>query len=225
MSKIKTVLLSATRSSWQVSPEHGSEMDKSAKMKEVRDSILSRDAHTCYYCGFKAQKWQEIHHLNDDHSDFSTNNLTTVCALCHQCYHLGLAGSTGGGEVIWLPELTQVQLNHLVRSIFVAMVDESGPLFSSANSFYGSLQSRAIFMEQNFAAGASDPASLGQVLLKMKKDEYEKRSEFLKNIRLLPKEARFGPQIKYWADVVYKDVSPIAWEHLLKKEALESLSE
>lgn len=219
----KVLLLSATRSSWQVSPDHGSEFDKNPKLKDVRGAVFARDDHRCVFCDFKALKWQEVHHLNDDHNDYSMSNLATVCALCHQCFHLGLAGSTSGGEIIWLPELTQVQLNHLVRSIFVAMVDESSPIFSSANSFYGSLQSRAIFMEQNFAAGASDPASLGQVLLKMKKEEYEKRADFLSSIRLLPKESRFSSQIKYWAETVYKDLSPVSWENLLDKNSLEGL--
>lgn len=214
------LLLSATRGSWQIAAHHGGEQDGAKPMKEWRPKILERDKYTCQFCGFKAPKWQEIHHLNDDHNDFSQGNLVTACAFCHQCVHLGVAGSTGGGEVIWLPELTQIELNHLARALFVALRDEKSKVHSAAHGLHGSLKSRGIFMEQHFAAGASDPGSLGQVFLKMKKDEYEGRASFLKNIRLLPQPARFEPQIKYWAESVYRDLSPESWERLVDKTKL-----
>ncbi len=219
------LLLSATRSSWQVPANHGTDSDKNVKMKEVRHAVLERDDYTCQFCGFKAKKWQEIHHLNDNHNDFVQSNLVTACAFCHQCFHLGLAGSTAGGELIWLPEIEQADLNHLVRSIFVARYFEGGKLFNAARSIYDTLSSqRRAFMEQHFSAGSSNPANLGQVLLKMKTEDYEKRATFLKNIKLIPSESRFQVQIKYWAESVYRDLPPDSWENLLKKELLESVA-
>lgn len=210
-----SLILSATRASWQIPAHHGTEQDAAPAMKDVRGKVLSRDNYTCKFCEFKAQKWQEIHHLNDDHTDMTMSNLTTVCPFCHQCFHLGLAGSTAGGMLIWLPEMTQVELNHLCRSLFVAMRDDKSKIYAAASGLYMSLESRGVFMEQHFAAGASDPGILGQAFLKMKGETYEKRAGFLKNIRLLPQRSRFEPQVKYWAEVVFRDLPPESWDKLI----------
>lgn len=217
------LILSATRSSWQVPAHHGTEFDKGS-LKDIRLKVLARDQNVCQCCGFKATKWQEVHHINDDHSDNSLSNLATICALCHQCFHLGLAGSTAGGMLIWLPEMTQIELNHLCRALFVAMRDEKEKISHSASGLFLSLESRGTFMEQHFAAGASDPAVMGQAFLKMKPAEYEARASFLKNIRLLPLKARFEPQIKYWSETVFMDLNPASWERLVDNKLLEAPS-
>ena len=212
------LILSATRASWQIAAHHGTEQD--AAMKTIRPKILSRDKNTCRYCGFVSPKWQEIHHLNDNHQDSSPDNLATVCPFCHQCFHLGLAGSTSGGVLIWLPELTQAELNHLARAAFIAMRDEGCKLFASASALMTALETRAAFLDNHFTPMASDPAFLGQAFLKMSKDDYGKRGETLKNIKLLPNRSRFEPQIKYWSESVYRDLSPETWDRLVKSVEL-----
>ena len=216
---MQSLILSATRASWQIPAHHGTEQDGATAMKEARAKVFSRDGNACRFCGFKAQKWQEVHHLDDDHSNMTLSNLATACAFCHQCFHLGLAGSTAGGTLIWLPEISQVDLNHLARALFVAMRDEKGKIHAAASGLYMSLESRGVFMEQHFSPGASNPGILGQAFLKMKPEVYEGRAEFLKNIRLLPQRSRFEPQIKYWADVVYRDLPPETWERLIEAPA------
>ena len=49
----------------------------------------------------------------------------------------------------------------------------------------------------------------------MKSETYEKRAGFLKNIRLLPQRSRFEPQVKYWAEVVFRDLPPESWDKLI----------
>lgn len=213
---MSNLILSATRASWQIPAHHGTEQDAAESMKDARAKVLARDDYTCKFCSFKAKKWQEVHHINDDHSNMSLSNLATACSFCHQCFHLGLAGSTAGGMLIWLPEMTQIELNHLSRALFVAMRDDKSKVYAAASGLYMSLESRGVFMEQHFAAGASDPGVLGQAFLKMKPDTYKDRGSFLKNIRLLPQRSRFEPQVKYWAEVVFRDLQPESWERLIE---------
>lgn len=210
------LILSATRSSWQTPAHHGTEQDGAPAMKEVRPKVLARDDYICQFCGFRAHQWQEVHHLDDDHNNMTMSNLSTACAFCHQCFHLGLAGSTAGGQLIWLPEISQVELNHLARALFVAMRDDKGKVYAAASGLYMSLESRGVFMEQHFAAGASDPGILGQAFLKMKPDLYAGRADFLRNIRLLPQRSRFEVQVKYWSEKVFHDVPPESWERLIR---------
>jgi hypothetical protein len=44
-----------------------------------------------------------------------------VCPLCHACLHLDIAGRMRAGKIIWLPELTQEELNILCLASFLAM--------------------------------------------------------------------------------------------------------
>ena len=220
--KMKPLLLSSSRGSWQIPAHHGTEQDGSPKMKEVRQKILDRDKNVCQFCGFKSSKWQEIHHINDDHNNYAESNLCCACPFCHQCFHLGIAGTTDGGKLIWLPEISQAELNHLVRGLFIAMRQEKSALEKAANSLYTALDTRRVFMDQHFSPGSDNPLVLGQAFLKMKKEDYEKRSEYAKSIKLLPHRSRFEAQIKYWAENVYRDLSPESWENLVDMAKIES---
>ena len=86
--------LYSSRATWLTPATHGSEMDEDPKMLAVRKTILERDNYKCNYCGFKSDKYQEIHHLNHNHMDFNESNLVTICPLCHQSFHLSTCSQT-----------------------------------------------------------------------------------------------------------------------------------
>lgn len=50
-----------------------------------------------------------------------------ICPICHMCLHLDAAGRQKAGKIIWLPEMSQEQLNILCLAMFVA-VGKSGVL-------------------------------------------------------------------------------------------------
>src|SRR5690554_7898806 len=88
-----------------------------------RPSILERDRYKCRFCGFKAKKWQEVHHVNNDHQDNSDINLVTACPLCHLVHHVGFAGMRQAAQLIYIdPEVkvSQRDLNQLVRALWIA---------------------------------------------------------------------------------------------------------
>lgn len=82
--------------------------------------ILKRDNNTCYFCGFKSQNYQEVHHLNHNHSDFSTSNLVCACSMCHRSFHPNLLQFNNAGKLIYFPGITQQELNHILRAMMVA---------------------------------------------------------------------------------------------------------
>ena len=159
------LLLSSNRKAWKMSSTHGTEYDRDykdsksnpGKHREVWDSVWKRDNFTCYYCNFRSTKYQEIHHLNQDHDDNSDINLVTVCPFCHQSFHLDTAGNTGGSKIIWLPEFSQQELNYLLRGIFIAIhkaeeAENKGlevPGFAKiARMLESSLAERTLILEQ-----------------------------------------------------------------------------
>ncbi len=229
----KNLLLSAHRKSWQVSSLHGTQQDPDKKSAKIFERILDRDKNTCYYCGFQAAKWQEVHHLNDDHEDLSLDNLVTICPLCHQSFHLNLVHTTNGGTIIWLPEFTQQELNYLCRSIFICLdaSDEEleGVKFQKmAMSIYQALDAREQVVSQHFYSGTAtqtnekNVGAFGQMLLNLNEEEYNNRENIISNFKLLPSPNRFPVQIKYWKNTTFHDLPIKSWEKMINEQGDES---
>ncbi len=67
MSKqLKPLFLSVKTLNWRMNDRHSQDADM--EFSRVRKKALERDAYTCRFCGFKNNKWQEVHHVNDDHA-------------------------------------------------------------------------------------------------------------------------------------------------------------
>lgn len=194
----RPLFLSVKAANWRMNDEHSEYAD--AEFKHVRLQALERDDRTCQFCGFRAPKWQEVHHLNDDHSDNRPENLATACSFCHMCQHIGLAGRNEEAILVWLPEIEQYQLNHIVRSMLVvrrwadgvsaerktrpSMRKAVAAQADAVGSLEASLRARAAMAEE--LIGTSRPLELANIMLNMPDSLYEKRTEFLDGIRLLP---------------------------------------
>lgn len=205
---------------------HADEHDK--RYQAVREQVLQRDDYTCVFCLFRSVKYQHIHHLDDDHGNNKLTNLVTACPLCHQCHHLGMAGIRRAGVMIWLPEISQSQLNNLCRAIFVA-VKNAGEHEQTARSLYFSLESRAGILEQELGAGSSNPASFGQAFLHMNEEQYARRAQLMSPIRLLPRMQAFEMEVLFWqgdssafGSMIDADWSKIAPEIDVTQDASES---
>jgi len=57
--------------------------------QEIRRNALERDRYTCQYCGHRAEKYQIVHHLDEDPSNNSLDNLTVICQMCNVVMHAG----------------------------------------------------------------------------------------------------------------------------------------
>lgn len=57
--------------------------------KKLRLKILKRDDYTCRYCGFKAKKWQIVHHIDGNPNNNDEGNLETICPMCNLIHHAG----------------------------------------------------------------------------------------------------------------------------------------
>ena len=197
------LVLSVKAANWRMNDEDSEEAD--AEFRHVRLQALKRDDRACRFCGFEALKYQEVHHLNDDHADNRLQNLVTACGFCHSVQHIGLAGKLRESTLAWIPELSQDRLHHLVRTLLVArrwasgvqtdrrqrneVVRAAADLAQSAEAIYAKLKARSAEAEKRFVT--SDPAELGMILHDIATTEataamYGRRAEFLAGLRLLP---------------------------------------
>lgn len=231
------LVLSVKCENWRMYDKDSGEAD--AEFQRVRKKALERDNHSCRFCGFRHLKWQEVHHLNDDHADNRLENLVTACTFCHMVQHIGLAGRNGEAVLAWIPEIPQDRLHHLVRTALVAqrsadvikgdpranpaMIRVYRESADSAKSALAALRAREVEAERRI--GTSDPLEIGNALLLLPDQAYAKRSEFLAGIRLLPlgkrqqeREDVMQRQIDSWTDAggPYATLKPNSWVGLMR---------
>src|SRR5919108_378094 len=59
------------------------------RWRKIREKVLKRDHYTCCFCGHRATKWMNIHHIHSS-TDNRPYNLKTICVACHAVLHIGL---------------------------------------------------------------------------------------------------------------------------------------
>ncbi len=156
--------------------------------KGLKDKILERDNHTCKGCGFQAKKYQEVLHLNSNTADVSENNLATTCIFCHQCFNLQDVNEMRSGALLWLPEISQADLHHMARAIYVARISQ-GPVAEAARLALDTLMTRREQAKERIST--DDPYILSTVLSDyLGPKHYKARTKKLEGIRLFPLDRR-----------------------------------
>lgn len=218
--------------------DHGA-AEADSEFRNVRRTVLQRDDYKCRFCSFRALKWQEVHHRNNDHADNRPNNLVTACSFCHMVQHIGLAGKNNEAVLIWLPEIPQDRLHHIVRTILVAnrwaevtlssprrrpdIINASKEMSDASRSLFAKLRDREEGAVRHI--GTSNALELANILLSMPDEAYDKRADFLRGVRLLPlgKRQQEGEDIMpkvidSWMDAggPYGNLKPSTWIGLLR---------
>jgi intracellular multiplication protein IcmJ len=174
----------------------------------VADKILKRDNYTCQYCGFQAKEFQEIVNLDGNYTNNKFSNLMTACCFCSQCLFAESVGveEMGGGQLIFLPEMSQADLNSFCHVLFCAMGNGTG-YQDSAQSIYRSFKFRSQPIENKFGPGTSNPATLGQIILEYQLSHPDTKIEFLKDLRMLPAYTKFKVQLDAWAEAALEELA------------------
>lgn len=81
---------------------------------------VAKDEQRPKYCRACGAPGGEHGELLEKHKG-GTKQHVYLCPLCHMCLHLDVAGLRNAGRIIWLPEITQVELNVLCLAGFVVL--------------------------------------------------------------------------------------------------------
>lgn len=175
-----------------------------AKFQQIR----KRDRNTCQFCEFQAKDYQEVICSDGNFSNTQDSNLVCACCFCSQCFFIESIGEHGygGGVVIYLPEMTQNELNSLCHVLFCAIANGTA-YRDSAQTIYRALRMRAQQTDALFGEGMSDPATFGQLLVEYQTDRGEIPSAITQNLRLLPSRTSFKSQIQRWAAAALEEFS------------------
>ncbi|MFA7276857.1 MAG: type IV secretion protein DotN [Pseudobdellovibrionaceae bacterium] len=201
---------------------------------EIKRTVFERDSHTCQCCGFRAEKYQEVHFRDQDRRNLSMDNMVTTCIFCHHCYNLDLATQMRSGVLVWLPEISQIDLHHIMRAVYVARISQ-GPMTEAARTTLDAIMTRREEVRRRIHT--DDPYVLTAVLRDFLTGKYyAERNEKLEGVRLFPLDRRLireadlefnqFPQIlAYWRskDGPFGGRAPTLWTSLFR-ETLKTLS-
>lgn len=197
--------------------------------EEKQDSILKRDDYTCRYCGFRAERFQQVVHTDHDKKNWDDDNLVTACIFCHQCFVLEDVGPMESGFLVWMPELEQYQISHLARSLYIARV-QTGAIKETAEKVYKEILARQEDVKKRLKI--EKPEYLATVLRDyLGPQAYQDRAKKLDGVRLFPRDKRqvedsavrfnqFPSIIAYWRKKTGPyggDKSPQNWLDLHQK--------
>ncbi len=178
------------------------------RFKPFENRVLQRDNYMCRFCGFQANIYQDVVNLDGNYNNNKLDNLVTACCFCSQCFFMESVGvgGYGGGTLIYLPEISQPELNSLCHVLFCAITNDTG-YKNSAQTIYRSFKSRSQVIEDKYGEGTSDPAILGHLLIDSGHISDDYALDVVKDIRLLPSRAKFRKQIESWAASALEDMT------------------
>jgi len=170
------------------SPDAGEAVSSDRPLTKTQmEKTLWRDAFACRCCGFTSKKYQRVIPFGSQAGqEDGADSLITVCTFCEMCFALERAGHTTSGILVWLPELSQAELNHVMRAIYVARASEN-PLKAAASRTLEVLVSRR--GEAKKRLGTDDPLLFATALQEEVDDKtYAERTAKIEGIRLIPAE-------------------------------------
>lgn len=178
------------------------------RFKAFEQKVFQRDRYTCQFCGFQARLYQEVVNLDNNYANNKLSNLVTSCCFCAQCFFVESVGvgGYGGGTLVYIPEMTQTELNSLCHVLFCAITNDTG-YKTSAQNIYRGFKFRSQIIEDKFGEGTSDPAIFGQLMIDAGVNDEERREQLFKNILLLPSRAKFRKQIEKWASSALEEIT------------------
>lgn len=205
MSSLYPLNLSVTPEAWRLFSVRKSD----AVFKEFSKRIFERDQYTCQFCGFQAMQYQEVVNLDHNYRNNKLSNMVTACCFCAQCFFLEAVGKDdyGGGILIYMPEVTQGDLDGFCHVLFCAMSNATNYRVDAQNIYRG-FKLRSQIVEKQLGEGMGDPALLGRMLLDApQKQRVEMMEKVLLPLRLLPSYTKFNKQIEDWAKAALDELS------------------
>jgi hypothetical protein len=208
------LLLGVKRGSWREDEIH-----KDKIYLDARSKAVSRDGSTCQGCGWQADRFQEGHHMDDDHTNNDPSNIVTHCAWCHRVHHIGLAGVHELGFIALSPDKSRPLPSQ-------AFINQATRLFDWVTSHGKSAKQHYRQWAFNFEEylsncvgvaervfGSSELSDAALILSSMTNEEYAKRDEIFRDVRLVhrriqdlnPAKAAEEAELerrKYWISVM-----------------------
>jgi intracellular multiplication protein IcmJ len=168
---------------------------KNKNFLAIKAKFLKRDKNTCRFCGYHGHVLEVINYDNNYRNN-TPSNLMTACVFCARCRLLDSykLDYKGGDRIIYLPELSQTQLNQLCRLLFFESTKEANSEAAyNAKTILAKLMDRAVWLDEKAKAQLSHPGLFLYYL-----HDSNKSVELLNRLRWLPDPVEYQSAIKVW---------------------------
>lgn len=166
---------------------------------DLRDRTLRRDKYRCRFCEFESRN-NGIHNANDNHNDVREDNLWTADQLCHGWNHLGELGADEA-VLAYLPGLSGQDVNHLQRSIMVALETGDDDERADALALLNWAASHRDYAKQVW--GTFSPAVFADALARLNEEQRELREIVFSNLALVFHPVPLASHAAKWAAETY----------------------
>jgi hypothetical protein len=193
--KLLPLILSVARN---IPLDRGNSYIKPATIQRVH----SRDKNHCLFCGWherndKHRKVSSLTGVYEEHT--SPTHLVTSCIICELTQRLVMTGNLGAGDLVYLPELSQAQLNELARAVYFAKLSNVKECLDAAEPLVSYISDdRRVLAAQYIGVSPFNLLNLASALRERDDITYKKRHEFLKPLRI-------WPDLKYLSKVIGAD--------------------
>ncbi len=169
----------------------------SEKFKAVRPKIITRDQRQCQYCGYIGPDL-EIVNADFNYSNNTSENLLTTCSLCAKVHFLDAyeMSYTGPDKIAYLPELSQIQLHHVLRILF-CKTQQAGESSYNAKMLLAQFQDRVNWLDEKLGTQLSHPAVCASYL-----NQPNANPQLIAKLRWLPGLESYEALIPEWREAL-----------------------
>jgi len=170
--------------------------------QKIRKEVMIANKYTCQFCYFRSPDLDVIN-LDNDYSHNAKSNLVGACELCAKCTLLDSYQLDYDGEdkIIYLPELTQEQLNQLIRILFCQTKSGDPDAGYNAKMMTAQLQDRAGWLDEKTGCKMSHPAMFVHYMGNKTHD-----TKLVGKLRWLPDISSFAEKIPQWQQLIHDAV-------------------
>lgn len=184
------------------------------------EKLISQRKYTCECCGFKSERYMRLVSKSGAYSVLKPELFMVSCPFCFMVRRLERAKDKA--VLIYMPELTQQQINMITHAIwhFSSSKSLNSTQFHYSNDTYNNFYKRIEPVDIALGDKAHLPENFAFALKSISDSEYLLRESVFSGIRLLPVRKGFTSEIEYWS----KDIYPrIAGSSVDQWNALSSL--
>lgn len=179
----------------------------------LKKTVLNKHRNQCSFCGFKSQH-NDIHNINDVHSNIESNNLTVADPICHAWSHLG-EQPKNASFLAYIPDLSPSDINHLQRTLAIAIESEDENLKSDAKEILTWLASHRLYVTNVWQS--CEPTVFAEILRKMDDDLRQKKNHIFQDLALIVNPFAYRKYVKSWMSENYRQLPTTDWSIVYHK--------
>lgn len=178
----------------------------------IKAKVLKKTNNCCSACGIGIVDYNHFHEED--------NKLSALCPLCYFPMHIDKIVAKNPGQIILLPEMTQIEVNAMLRAMaYINIHKEDYMEVSEAVEIVDVLfKERADLADTYYSNGISNVNLLSQVLFAFTDEDYNQREKGLYGLRLMHNMDNYSKEMKSW-DKELSKFTPDTWKGLIKKFA------